>query len=399
MTKPQPVVFELITGLDIGGKDGGRERYAIELCRHFDHSKVRPILVIFWKRGGLAEAAWIKWLEREGIVYRFLSNRVGNFSVKDFSAGISALEKLCAEQTQPVILHSHYQLGTLAGIGLRLRHRVQFLIRTLHINTPEWSEYRRWGWLGRIIFSNFLFPLCCDLQAGVSETAQKNLQNQFINRIFNKPAVLLSNGLPDHLLVEIPKLAAMPVSMPFQSNGKVIGSVGRLSEQKGHADLLRAMVLVLQRMSDTELILVGDGELRSELENLSRELKIDNHVWFLGKQENVYPYLARMDLFVLSSLWEGLPTVILEAMAAGTPVLATDIPGNRDLIRPGETGWLAPVANPTGLAESILLALTDIDRQKRIQTASQEIVHYSMGNIADEHIHYFEEYAPSLFRE
>ena len=135
--------------------------------------------------------------------------------------------------------------------------------------------------------------------------------------------------------------------------------VARLAAQKAQSDLLRALSLLpeIETIAPT-LVLVGDGPDRPSLEHLATEL-VPGRVVFTGHTDDPLPYLAAGDIFVLPSLAEGLPGVLIEAMAAGLPCIATDIPGNRELVRNGETGSLVPVGSPEALAHAIRIMLTD----------------------------------------
>jgi glycosyltransferase involved in cell wall biosynthesis len=133
----------------------------------------------------------------------------------------------------------------------------------------------------------------------------------------------------------------------------LILSVARLMPQKNHADLLRAMSLLREDVPSAKLLLAGDGALRERLETLAQSLGLDSSVQFLGFRTDVDHLLDACDVFVLSSLWEGMPLALLEAMAAEKAVIATDIMGTREAIRHGETGVLVPPRDPHALAAAI----------------------------------------------
>lgn len=138
---------------------------------------------------------------------------------------------------------------------------------------------------------------------------------------------------------------------------KVLGMVARLSPQKAHNDLLRAYATVTVEYPDTVLLLVGDGPLRKNLKRQVRELKLNRQIIFLGDRSDIGDLLAAMDLFVHPSLFEGMPNAVMEAMAAGLPVIASAADGVQDLIVDGESGWLVEPGNPTELARKIIFAL------------------------------------------
>jgi sugar transferase (PEP-CTERM/EpsH1 system associated) len=139
----------------------------------------------------------------------------------------------------------------------------------------------------------------------------------------------------------------------------VIGTVGNLYPVKGQTFLLQAMSGIVRHWPDCRLIIVGRGELESTLKREAKELGIERNVLFLGYRPDVPELLQAMDVFVLPSLSEGLSLSILEAMAAGKPVVATAVGGNPEVILDSETGYLVPSANPGALAEKIIALLQD----------------------------------------
>jgi glycosyltransferase involved in cell wall biosynthesis len=137
----------------------------------------------------------------------------------------------------------------------------------------------------------------------------------------------------------------------------VILAAGRLSEQKEYPTLLRAFALLRQRCQ-ARLLILGEGEARAELEQLVRTLGLEQHVGMPGFVGNPYPYMARAAVFVLSSKFEGLPGVLIEAMACGCPVVSTDCPsGPAEILDGGQFGRLVAVGDVSGMAAAIALAL------------------------------------------
>jgi glycosyltransferase involved in cell wall biosynthesis len=137
----------------------------------------------------------------------------------------------------------------------------------------------------------------------------------------------------------------------------VIVGVGRLTRQKDFATLIRAFAEV-RRSRTAHLIILGEGDDRTELEALVTELGLIDDVALPGFRENAMAYIAGSSLFVLSSAWEGLPTVLIEALAAGTRVVSTDCPsGPREILQEGRLGNLVPVGDAAALAEAMIDAL------------------------------------------
>ncbi len=153
----------------------------------------------------------------------------------------------------------------------------------------------------------------------------------------------------------------------FQNEGaKVIIGVGRLAEAKRFDRLLRAFSLVRREEENVRLIIVGKGRLQRELEDLASQLKISEWVDFVGFQSNPYAWISKSDILVLSSDFEGLPNVLLEAMACGVPVVSTDcLTGPSEIITNGKNGILVPVSDEKELTEAVLTLLKDEGLRRR----------------------------------
>lgn len=143
-------------------------------------------------------------------------------------------------------------------------------------------------------------------------------------------------------------------------------TVGRLTKQKGYPHLLRAYSSIYKEI-DEILILLGTGEDEEKLKSLADDLGIQDRVQFLGFQKNPYKFMNRASIFVLSSIWEGFPNVLLEAMACGVPVISTDCSsGPRELITNGKNGILVPSEDEEKLAGAILTLLKDENLRKKL---------------------------------
>lgn len=155
-------------------------------------------------------------------------------------------------------------------------------------------------------------------------------------------------------------LARQAPDHPWLGPGQppVVLGVGRLTPQKDFATLIRAFAEV-RRRRQARLVILGEGEERSALSALARELDLsDDCVALPGFRENALAYMANAAVFVLSSAWEGLPTVLIEALGAGTRVVSTDCPsGPREILQDGRLGALVPVGDPAALAAAVVEAL------------------------------------------
>jgi glycosyltransferase involved in cell wall biosynthesis len=151
----------------------------------------------------------------------------------------------------------------------------------------------------------------------------------------------------------------------------VVAAVGRLHPQKDFPTLLRAMARVHEAVPGARLLVVGDGMLRGDLEAQARSLELSSSVVFTGQRADVPELLNAVDLFALSSLWEGLPNVVLEAMAAGLPVVGTRVGGVPEVVVDGVTGILVPPRDPEALASGIAQLLSDSELSQRMGDAGR----------------------------
>lgn len=162
---------------------------------------------------------------------------------------------------------------------------------------------------------------------------------------------------------------------------KTILAVGRLTEAKNYEMLLRAISIVKQIL-DIRLIILGEGELEQHLKELSKKLEIDNIVDFYGFINNPYPYFKKCDLYTLTSNWEGLPSVLIEAMACGCNIVSTECPsGPKEILQNGKYGKLTPVNDVEKLAYAIREALeSKIDKISQVERAREFSIDNSIKN-------------------
>ncbi len=172
-------------------------------------------------------------------------------------------------------------------------------------------------------------------------------------------ATVIPNGIDLAHWRDLPERAEARRRLGLDPDAFVVGTVGRLHEQKGHRYLLAAAKRVLAERPDTVFVIAGYGPLRDHLERMAKELGVAQQVQFLGFRRDVPTILAATDVFALPSLWEGMSNAILEAMAAARPVIATEVDGNVEQVVDGETGLLVPAADVEALAEALLRLAAD----------------------------------------
>jgi glycosyltransferase involved in cell wall biosynthesis len=184
--------------------------------------------------------------------------------------------------------------------------------------------------------------------------------------------VVIPNGIDLRRVETATRREAPPLA---RGRAPVIATIGRLSEKKGQADLVDAAARVFEHAPSARLRIVGDGPLGPALEARARERGIRDRVEFTGAVADGAGALADIDVFVLPSHMEGMSNSLLEAHAAGLPVVATDAGGNREVTEDGVTGFVVPPRNPLALADAILRMLKEPARARAMAAAGRARVH------------------------
>ncbi len=164
-------------------------------------------------------------------------------------------------------------------------------------------------------------------------------------------------------------------------------AVGRFDPPKDYPSMLEAFRQVVRERPDTVLLIVGDGPLRTMMEGISRNLGLESQVRFLGIRQDVHHLMNAADAYVMSSAWEGMPMVLLEAHATGLPIVTTDVGGNREVVQDLVTGFLVPPKDPKVLAQAMLrlMNLPEEERHRMGQAGREHIeINFSLDRVVDQ---------------
>jgi len=374
-------ILQIIKGLDIGGLNGGAERFSIDLSEQLKNVGCKVDLCAFFRMDTKAEIEWLDKIRDKGLPVFFATNWAGPNNLRGYITGSETLKGLVKSKRHN-ILHSHFQQGTYTALWLKSELDIPVVLRTAH-NMVEWEP----GFLGKAkeAISDFIYPRFLDGEVGVSMSITEKLTLRYPTGSKKLRPVLIYNG------IKLPSTDDVALEPKTEKPVFTIGSVGRLAEQKGYTYLLAAMPQILQCHPETRLVLLGDGELRSQLEAQVRQFSLESQVELVGQVNNVMERLKGFDLFVSSSLWEGLPTVIMEAMAVGVPVVATDIPGSREMISHKKNGWLVSPADSSSIVRAICeLIENPLLRQEIGQAGKQSVKQYSIQEIVKYYLKLYE---------
>jgi glycosyltransferase involved in cell wall biosynthesis len=249
------------------------------------------------------------------------------------------------------LIHSHGYKPSLFCLTLKMFYRMPYVV-TCHL----W--YVRNARLQIYVFLEKISMLFASRVIGVSEEITGQLQKAGIRN--NKLKTIL-NGIDLAVsgTAEPYDETRLRSSLGLRKNSFIIGSLGRLTEQKDYGTFIRAAAELLKERQDIEFIIAGNGELQANLAEFSQQLGIADRVHLLGFRDDKEALLRLMDIFVLSSLDEGLPIAMLEAMGLRLPVIVTKVGGIPKVIKNGENGILIEKQNPLQLAEAILLLINN----------------------------------------
>ena len=295
----------------------------------------------------------------------------------DVKAFFSIVQKLF--EIRPDVTHTHTAkagfLGRVAAI-LYNATRIQSH-RCLVVHTYHGNVFR--GYFGQLA-SMFVRAIERALALGTDQIAvlSEQQRNEIVEELRIAPATKVT-VVP--LGLDLEPLLRLDASLPtlrrelgLPDDIPVMGFVGRLVPIKDPTTLIRAFSLVKRRVPDAVLLLVGDGPMRGELETQTSALGIANAVKFLGWRQDLPAVYGALDIVLLSSINEGTPVSVIEAMAAGRAVVATDVGGVRDVVESGQTGVLVPPKDPEALAEAVSQLATDAHSRSRMGQAGRQVV-------------------------
>ncbi|HNS62958.1 MAG TPA: glycosyltransferase family 4 protein [Anaerolineaceae bacterium] len=364
-------ILQIVNGLDIGSKSGGAAQFALELSAYLHDRGEEVHVAALYRFHTSVEQYWENQIRRAGmdVIYLNSNQRLNLLRT------IGTLRNECVIR-HIELLHTHTPVGSLAGIFIKWGTPYLKMVRTEHTPIPWGTSLL--GNISRFLFTNLLFPICIDMEVGVSPPITDMLNRRAGVKWSHRSAIWIPPVLPDMYRRRLDD----PYKAEPADGQYVIGSVGSLRKIKGYDDLLRAIALVREIYPAIKLMLVGDGEERRTLEELSNKLGLRNQVQFMGARYDVPDLLGMMDLFVLPSFIEGLPTTILESWAIGTPVIGSDIPGIRAILTDGQEGWLVMAGDFHALAQKIITVLANLQERNQVRAnGRQAVMAYTMEKV------------------
>lgn len=349
--KKYKILFVMIS---LGG--GGVERMLIHQLRHINRNLFWPVLAIFNKAG----------VYLNQIPLDVMTIGLGKKSPMSFFRLIRQLSKII-KKIKPALIISFLTYPNYITILARFISQFNVpVILSERSNLSKSLANQRFGNAkGRIV--RLTYPKAQKIIA-ISQGVKKDL----IDRHFISPnkCSVIYNSIEMESIAELSK---EQINHPwFADEVPIITTAGRLTRAKNYPLLIEAFAKA-QRSINIRLLILGEGEDRNSLEELVHKLGIQDKVVFLGFQKNPFKYIAKSDIFVLSSSWEGFGNVIIEAMACGVPVISTSCPsGPNEIITNGVNGLLVSVNDTEAMADAILKLFKDELLRKRLADAGKK---------------------------
>lgn len=383
MTTDRIRVLQLVNGLAVETTGGGAARFGVTLCRFLDEARFERTVAGLWDFGTAYESQRARQLSDLGIQVFIGPAWDGEKPYRSFWRSFFALKGEISRRP-PAILNSHSEFGDIAALLLKIINWQLILVRTSHTGfVPEWKQRP----LRQLLLSQLLFPLFFDLEIGINPEATRWLNDRWLARLLKKRAIYLPNALElDRFAGHSGERISKRMELDIPPEAFVIGSVGRLAFQKGYEYLLEAQAILANQIPDAMLVIVGDGVMRDELVELAKQLGITGRIRLLGSRNDVEQIYPCFDVLANSSRWEGLPTVLLESLAAGLPIVATDIPGNREFLIDRVNSLLVPAEDPKALAAAILELSRDPQlAEELVRNGAGTVQQYRIENVADQY--------------
>ena len=344
-------LFQVITSL----VPAGAERLVAHLLEYIDRERFAPVCICLGNPVGSHLEARVQQL---GVPLYFLG--------KGDTMSLAVLRKLNAlfRQYRPVVAHTHL-LALNYAYPLMIRYRTPARVYTVH-NLAEKDIGLRTAPMVRALA--FRYRIGGVVPVAIAEEVRASIQ-----QLYGYPdPPLIPNGIPtDEYAPDSDKRTWWRQAHGIEPRATVVTHIGRFAVQKNHALLVEAFAQV-RADAPLYLLLVGGGELENAVREQVAGLGLASRVRFLGVRADVADILRASDVFVLSSRWEGNPMSVMEAMAAGLPVVSTAVGGVPELVREGETGLLVPSEDAGALAQALQALVDDPAHRQAMGDAARQ---------------------------
>jgi glycosyltransferase involved in cell wall biosynthesis len=357
---------------------GGAQKYVLDMAKNLKDE--HDVMVAYGEAG--SNSLLMDKLTEAGIRHQELKNLKRDIRIiKDIKA-LFEITKLI-NKFRPNIVHLNSSkisiLGTLAGMICRLgwKNRRLKIVYTVH----GWVFNEPMAYLKKIfyIYAEKLSSYAKDQVICIDNFDLRLAKNTLKIKSSKLTVIYLGLDIEKINLYEKPEaqeilLNKFPICSPEFKPKIFIGAIGHLYKTKGYEYMIAAMEIVCRKQKNFALFIIGEGDERLRLEKLIRKFRLENNVFLSGSLDQAANLLMAFNIYVCSSVKEGLPYTILEAMYAGLPIVTTDVGGIPDMIHHNKNGLLVESKNPDQLAERILKLLNDDNLKLKLGANAHKIV-------------------------
>ncbi len=346
----------------------GAQKVCFNLLTTINLSKFTPVIYAFKNEGPMVE----DFIKKEIQVYSPSSNR--NYSSRKLV--LDLVNFITANNIQ--LVHAHMSESAILAFVACVYTKTPFMI-THHSNKliPDLNGAKKY--LRYVLFFNAM--RFAKINIAVSKDVESKIKNLWCGHFLNK------NTIPNGVKIQerdVPeKLNENNLQFQNKDTWPNLIIVGRVVALKGQKFLIKSAPSFFELYPQGQITIVGDGNLRTELEEFTKKIGFADQIIFKGQISNVDEELKKADVYVSASEYEGLPMSVMEAMSFGIPVVASDVPGNRDLIKDCETGLLYKYGDIHSFLDALRTVLTDTKLQKKICDESRILIseRFSIGSM------------------
>lgn len=373
--RPYRVLF-VITRLIVGGA----QETVMLLAEGLDKKHFQTEVLCGPQTG--TEGSLIEDVRRRGIPLTILSDLVRELDlIKDIKAFWKLYRVMKAGGYD--IVHTNSSKAGILGRWAAWLAGIPVIVHTVH----GWGHHDYQQSLVQRLFI-WLERISAAITQRLIVVSTRNIEKGLADRIATKEKYLtIRSGIElEAFMHPVRDRASMRALLEIPLTAPVVGTVTRLSAQKAPTDFTAAAIEIAHSAPDTHFVMVGDGPLRGEVEGMIEKAGLQKRFHLTGLRRDVADLLTTFDIFVLSSLWEGLPRVLPQAMAAGLPIIASAVDGNTEAVRANENGILVPPGDRAALAQAMSQLLQDRQRAMKMgESGRARVQEFSVQKMVEDH--------------
>ncbi|MDH4099994.1 MAG: glycosyltransferase family 4 protein [Nitrospirota bacterium] len=358
-------VFHIITKLELGGA----QQNTLYTVGHLDRSRFEPYLIANDEGILVEEARKIPDLKTY-----FIPEMIREINPLTDFKGYQRIKAILRENIKPgekAIVHTHSSKAGILGRWAAKAIGVPVIIHSIHgyaFHDFQHPFVRQ----AYITLEKITAPMTTKFIA----VSQKNIETGVKEGIFARErAVLIRSGIDIARFRDVTvDKAALRRDLGVPVDAPLVGTVANFKPQKAPLDFIRVAELVRKEVPEAKFVYYGDGELRGEVESLIKKLKLEDTVILAGWRRDVPEILHCIDVFLLTSLWEGLPRVLPQAMSAGKPSVATAVDGSPEAVKDGENGYICEPRDVVAMAEKVVYLLKNPEIARRMGEKGRTMV-------------------------